>query len=410
MPDASDPLPYATPNLPGVGGAMRQRPEDFFVQEIPLYDASGEGDHLLFEIQKVGLTTREAIGRIARALGISPRDVGYAGLKDRHAITRQHLTVPMKSGVDEERVMRLEVDDVIPQWADRHGNKLKMGHLAGNRFAVRLREVDPMSVVRLRPILDRLEKDGLPNYYGEQRFGRDPHRPNDRLGMLLLRGDLRGFCDAYLGGDDGRPDVAEARRRYDTDGPAAALEVWPENIRGERAVLEALVKTGDPVAAVRTLDRKLRQLLENAAQSAVFNATVAERVDRGHLAQFVVGDVAIKHADDLRTSGRFLVDDVAAEQPRCEAWEISPTAPMPGGKIKPAPTGAAADMEAAVLDRLSVSARDFSRMPGERRPARVRPIESKLSSGVDEHGGHITVAFALPSGSFATTLMRELTK
>ncbi len=389
---------------------MRQRPEDFFVQEIPLYDASGEGDHILFEIQKVGFTTREAVSRIARELGLSPRDVGYAGLKDRHAITRQHLTVPMKNGVDEERVMRLELDDIIPQWADRHGNKLKMGHLAGNRFAVRLREVDPMQVVRLRPILDRLARDGLPNYYGEQRFGRDPHRPNDRLGLLLLRGDLQGFCDAYLGGEDDREDVAEARRRYDQEGPAAALEVWPKNIRSEHRVLEALARTGDPVAAVRTLDRKLRQLLENAAQSAVFNAVVAERVTRGQLATVLAGDVAVKHVEALKTSGRLVVEDVAAEQPRCVAWEISPTAPLPGGKVKPTPTGDAAAMEAAVLDRLGVSARDFSRMPGERRPARVRPVDTKLSSGVDEHGGQITAVFTLPAGSFATTLMRELTK
>lgn len=404
-------LPYITSDFPGVGGAIRQNLEDFFVQEIPLYEPSGEGDHIFFEAQKVDLTTREAVRRMAEALGVSPRDVGYAGLKDRKAVTRQLFTVPAGNGVDEERIMRLEVEGLMPQWAARHGNKLRVGHLAGNRFAVRIRgNVNPTDVVRLRPVLDRLAKDGLPNYYGEQRFGRDEQRPNDELGLLLLRGEFDGFLRRYLGGDDDREDVAEARRLYDSGDHEAALTVWPGNIQPERRVLERLVKTGDVEKAVKAIDGKLRRLYENAAQSAVFNRVVGDRVKEGLLSTLVIGDVAQKHTDELRLGGLFTVDDPIVEQPRCEAWAISPTGPMPGCKMRPKPKDTGLEREQAAMESLGVSAADFAKMPGARRPLRVRPIDTQLSGGVDEKGGQITVAFTLPAGSFATTLLRELMK
>src|SRR5687768_15511854 len=161
-----DRLPFATPDFAGIGGTIRNRPDDFFVQEIPLYEPTGDGEHILFEAQKLGLTTREAVRRIARALEIGPGDVGYAGLKDKHAITRQMFSVPALNGVNEDRVMRMAADGVFPHWAARHGNKLKVGHLAGNRFAIKIRDVNPMDVVKLRPALDALARRGLPNYFG----------------------------------------------------------------------------------------------------------------------------------------------------------------------------------------------------------------------------------------------------
>ncbi|MEM1013413.1 MAG: tRNA pseudouridine(13) synthase TruD, partial [Planctomycetota bacterium] len=122
-------LPYLTDDLPGVGGVMREKPEDFFVQELPLYDPAGEGEFIVFECQKVGLTTMEAVRRIATELDIDRRDIGYAGLKDRHAVTQQLFSVPLTRDVTEERVMTMEVDSLAPRWCDLHTNKLKLGHL-----------------------------------------------------------------------------------------------------------------------------------------------------------------------------------------------------------------------------------------------------------------------------------------
>src|SRR5437762_14289492 len=97
-------LPYLTTDFPGIGGALKNRPEDFFVQEIPLYEPSGVGEHVYIEIEKIGLTTFDAIDQIARALRISSRDIGYAGMKDARAISRQILSI---QGTSEGALMNL---------------------------------------------------------------------------------------------------------------------------------------------------------------------------------------------------------------------------------------------------------------------------------------------------------------
>src|SRR3954464_8114572 len=107
-------LPYLTPEFAGIGGSIKQRPEDFFVQEVPLYEPSGEGEHVYCEIQKIGLTTFEAISRIARALGVPSRDIGYAGMKDARAVTRQVLSLV---GTTPDAVMSLKLPDVSMLWA-----------------------------------------------------------------------------------------------------------------------------------------------------------------------------------------------------------------------------------------------------------------------------------------------------
>src|SRR5215204_1711991 len=123
-------LPYLTQDIPGIGGSIKNRAEDFFVQELPLYEPSGEGEHVYAEFQKIGHSTFDAIDRIGRALYVSSRDIGYAGMKDARAITRQIFSIP---NTTEEAVMKLKLPGIEPLWAARHGNKLRLGHLAGNR-------------------------------------------------------------------------------------------------------------------------------------------------------------------------------------------------------------------------------------------------------------------------------------
>src|SRR5690606_12978670 len=115
--------PYLIESFTGIGGKIKQRPEDFFVQEVPLYEPGGEGEHLYVEIEKVRLTTFDAVNRIARALDLPPREIGYAGLKDAFAVTRQVLSIPR---VSEDDVRNLKWDDMRILWAMRHGNKLRL--------------------------------------------------------------------------------------------------------------------------------------------------------------------------------------------------------------------------------------------------------------------------------------------
>ena len=151
-------------------GRLRATPEDFRVDEIDAFEASGSGEHLLLAVEKRGMNTAFAARRIAQWAGVPESAIGYAGLKDRHAVTRQRFSVwlPKKASPD---VGLLDADDLKVLSADWHSRKLPRGALAGNRFVLVVRDAagDPAAVEsRLQAIASR----GLPNYFGEQRFGR----------------------------------------------------------------------------------------------------------------------------------------------------------------------------------------------------------------------------------------------
>ena len=399
-------LPYLTPDFAGIGGVIKQRPEDFFVQEVPLYEASGEGEHVYAEVQKVGLTTFEAIHRLANRLNVSSRDIGYAGMKDAHAVTRQVFSI---QGTTPELVMAADIDGLTVQWAARHGNKLRLGHLAGNRFAIKVREVDATDVVKLQPVLDTIQKRGLPNFFGEQRFGR--RNNNDQLGAALIRSDneavlhlLLGAADAAM--DDGR--TMEARRAFDRRDNNEAMRLWPRTGGLERRVLARLMKTHRPSAAIHAIDEKIRRIWVAAVQSRLFNEVLALRIDT--LDQLMDGDLAYKHDN----GACFHVESAASEQARCAAFEISPTGPLVGYRMT-LPGGEPLAVEQAAMAAVNLTPDVFKqsgklRVKGARRPLRVRPADVELAGGVDAFGPHVTVAFTLPAGAFATVLMRELMK
>ncbi|MGB9626871.1 MAG: tRNA pseudouridine(13) synthase TruD, partial [Phycisphaerae bacterium] len=132
-------LPYLTVDAPPLAGRIKVHPDDFQVEEVPLYEASGEGTHSYACIEKTGMSTLRAVREIARALGEPHRNIGYAGMKDANAVTRQVLSI---EHVPPERIEKLEIPGIRVLWVRRHGNKLRLGHLRGNRFVIRLRDVD----------------------------------------------------------------------------------------------------------------------------------------------------------------------------------------------------------------------------------------------------------------------------
>ena len=165
-------LPYLTSALPGTGGTLRTLDEDFAVDEELPYAPSGAGDHVFARIEKRGMTSPDAARAIARALGVRDRDIGIAGMKDRRAVTRQWLSLPPP--VTPEQALALELPAVRILEAVRHGHKLRTGHVRANRFTLRVRGTVPDAAARARAILGALaEPPGAPNWYGEQRFGRD---------------------------------------------------------------------------------------------------------------------------------------------------------------------------------------------------------------------------------------------
>jgi tRNA pseudouridine13 synthase len=179
-------LPYLTADLPGIGGVLRTTVDDFVVDEQPAYAPTGTGEHVFVRIEKRGLTTAAAVELVARAVGCAPRDIGVAGMKDRHAVTRQWLSLPPP--ITPEAALAVAVPDVTIVDAARHPHKLRTGHVRANQFRLRVRGVGDGAVERARAILARLAAPpGAPNWYGEQRFGRDGD--NAARGLAIVRGE-----------------------------------------------------------------------------------------------------------------------------------------------------------------------------------------------------------------------------
>ena len=213
-----------------MAGQFKASPEDFIVEEIPAYLPCGEGEHLFLWIEKTGLSTPEVVSSLARELKLRERDVSYAGLKDRQAVARQWLCVPARA---EPLVGLLAIPQLRVLEAKRHRNKLRTGHLEGNRFQIRIRH--PVDLDSGRAAIEQLRRRGLPNYYGAQRFGRSGQ--NASAGKAVLRG---------------------------------------ERVSG--------------------LDRFRRKLFLSAFQSMLFNRALSARIGGGRFSTALAGDVMQKHS------------------------------------------------------------------------------------------------------------------
>lgn len=402
------PHSYLSSELPGIGGSIKEELEDFIVEEIPLYQPCGEGEHVYFRIEKRDLSTPEAIRILSHRLGRNIADFGYAGLKDRKGITTQTVSL---GGITVEDVLDLELRNIRILSAERHLNKLRLGHLRGNHFRIRIRGVSADADELVQPVLARIEELGLPNYFGPQRFGNrgDSHW----IGRAFLLKDSRAAIRRILGhpsSTEKNPAVVAARYLFLQFRWREALERFPGSYREEKKLLTYLLRVGEKYKrAARLVQRNIMRLYFSAFQSYLFNTVLEERMrsaggDPGRLFE---GDVAHRHDDGVT----FYVEDPAAEQERLKKFEISPTGPMFGKKMR-IPRGYAGEVESGVLGGQRLRHEDFHhlqqgwRLAGGRRPLRV-PV-TQLSRHLDAEG--MVLEFFLPRGSYATTLLRELMK
>lgn len=163
-------LPFAHGGPP-LSGVMRMRPEDFVVLEELGYAASGAGEHVFLTVRKRGRNTHDVARAIARLAGVRQMAVGYAGLKDRNAVTVQHFTVQLP-GRQAPDWGALEDDTLEVLDSARHHRKIRRGGLRGNRFELRIREIAG-DREQAEEVLQRIGRHGIPNYFGGQRFGRE---------------------------------------------------------------------------------------------------------------------------------------------------------------------------------------------------------------------------------------------
>jgi tRNA pseudouridine13 synthase len=331
-----------------VRGRIKTTPEDFVVEEIGAYEPCGEGDHLFVRFTKRGLTTDEAVARIARAVGVPTRDVGVAGMKDKVAVTTQTISLPLPSkGRDEveARARALSLDGITLLDARKHKNKLRTGHLTGNRFAIVVRDIEPTRVDDVVSAFETVGRTGLPNAFGAQRFGRDK--------------DNADRARAWLSGR------APAPR-----------------------------------------DGRLRRLLFSALQAELFNRVLDARVANGTWSTPVIGDLVqrrLSHAFFLWTGEAD--DEATLDTP-------SPTGPMFGAKMREPEGETQELERAILRENLGegvdlVAARALGE--GTRRPLRLwvdeLRIERLSASDSAGAGSGLKFYFVLPKGGYATSVL-----
>lgn len=406
---------YLTDDLPGIGGLLKQRDDDFLVEEIPAYQPCGQGEHIYLFVQKKGLSTQNMVQMLARHFRVPISAVGYAGLKDRHAITRQVVSIHAPGKVPED-FPSIKDDRIAVLWSDLHSNKLRRGHLLGNRFSIRVRGVALRAIFDAKKTLARLEALGVPNRVGPQRFGLLGN--NHLVGRALLLGQHQEALDLILGPAE-VPGLSEAnthaRACYAAGDFAGALEATPRTMLTEQRLLRALAQGHSPKQACARIDPLALGFYISATQSAIFNRILDGRLSAGTLAQLLPGDLAYKHDNGAVfpiTDAELADPDVAR---RLAKGEIAPSGPIWGPAMPRAALGIdQAELAAlATLDltpeRIDLPMRSAD-APGKRRPLRVPITHTDLEAGGDEHGLYIRLAFDLPPGAYATVVMQEIMK
>ena len=322
---------------PRAEGVIRSCPQDFVVEEIPRIHPEGEGSHLWLWVEKCSANTDWVAGELARVAGCARRDVGYAGLKDRHAVTRQWFSVP-STGEAGKRLENAGIEGVLVLDSRQHTRKLKRGTLNGNRFHLNIRDFKG-DTTETQQRLEKIRTTGVPNYFGPQRFG-------------------------YQG----------------------------------RNVEKACQSLGKRVR----LQRNKKSIYLSAIRSFLFNQVLAERVRKGTWNNMTDGELAM--LDGSQSIFPCEMPDADIED-RCRRLDIHPTGPMPGEKGTQ-PTGGAASLEQAVIQQWPelTAVLNSQGVKASRRALRLYPAELEWDFDAD----NMKLAFVLPPGAYATTVLREI--
>lgn len=399
-------LAYLTDDIPGISLSFKERPEDFVVEEVPAYEASGEGDHVYCWIEKTGVSTHRAVQQIASYLKTEPMRIGIAGLKDAQAVTRQMMSI---EHVDPAHVQAMQIPGIRVLSVNRHRNKLRIGHLRANRFIIKLRGAQSGAYEQIKIVLMHLEKRGIPNYFGPQRFG--ARNDSGQIGKAFIQKDYFEMASIIAGRprEDEHAGVRAARMLFDQGEYARAADEWPRDFKQCMKIARVMAKTqGNARKAIFTLEKKWIWFFINAYQSELFNRVLSARLNI--FDQIQTGDLAFKH-----TNGAvFLVEDAAVEQPRVQNFEISPSGPLFGFDMIQ-PCGEIQKLEHEVLDAEGLKPEDFYRpgslkCAGARRPLRIQLENPEVENGSDVHGDYVELRFSLDRGTYATAVLREIIK
>lgn len=350
-------VPPRSFDLPALTAVLGSLPEHFVVEEIPSYPLSGQGEHLFLWVEKVGLNTVDVAKRLATVSGVAERDIGYAGMKDRHAVTRQWFSLPTAATPDDTWHLG---DQVRILNVTRHNNKLRTGHLIGNRFQLTLVGVTQADAERAQVITQRLVEEGLVNTYGGQRFG-------------------------YQG-----KNLAQAMRWLAEEAQKKQAKAHPEPADHH----------GRSRNKRRPNSRFDNKLHPSVIQSEFFNRYAFARL---HLqTDLLLGEVVRLHG----TGSHFVVEDLERELPRKRAGDLLLTGPMPGNKTLQARADAL-ELETRIWSDMGLSAEQVQTLcelaPGARRDLWTVPQDLQCAQVSDQ----LILSFALPAGGYASEVLRQ---
>lgn len=361
-----------------------QNPRDFIVREVPLYDFSNEGEHHILQVRKKGLNTLEMIKIISSVLGIKSSEIGYSGLKDKNAMTSQYISINKKFTQNlESKLSTLEEKNIKILSSTYHNNKLKIGHLKGNNFFIRLKKVTPSNFEKISSVLKAIDKNGLPNYFGYQRFGKDGD--NFLEGEKIIKGELklknRKISDFLISAyqsflfNQWLSFRIKISRIFDSFAPQEILQAFQ---------MEELLSPYDKSSSLqdlKTLDKeKIKAIKNQPSFFRLFEGDIMHHYPYGKI--FKLGEDGDNSNDIERFSQR----------------SITPTGLLDGKKTIQA-KHIAGDIESCFCNQLIKS-------PGSRRFAWIW-VENLKFNYIQEEAW-LELEFFLPKGSYATTFIEEI--
>jgi len=430
---------YACQSL-GIGGRIRQLPEDFVVEEVLLDGTKakvqpvevpqpvGEGRYLICVLVKRDWDNLRAVKKIAKRMGISHKRVQIAGIKDAKALTAQHISI---RGVTPEWASSVKIKDITLRPLRFSNEKIHSRLLLGNKFQILIRAIAHSASLieeRVKNVHDELSSlGGFPNFFGHQRFG--TIRPLTHLvGRSLVQGNIEDAAFTFLAqpSPHEHPESREARQQlWDTQDVKEALRRFPIYLRYERLMLSHLAgHPNDFAGAFRTLPPKLCRLFVQACQSFLFNKFLSKRMNLGFgLNEPQIGDFAV-HLDDhglpTRKFDQATSQSLSSIKKASEEGEMQVAIPLIGYKQQPS-DGTEGQIEREILETENLSPREFyvSSMPEASAPGGLRAILASVTDFFAEKPSRdpensrkkkTTLGFTLQRGSYATVLLREFMK
>lgn len=401
---------YAS-DTPGIGGVLRQEPEDFRVDEMSADPKPDEkGRYLICRLKKRNWDHHRAIKAIAKQLGISHRRISWGGTKDKNAVTSQVISI---YDVDASDLELIRLRDISLDPIYRSHQQVSLGELRGNIFTIRIRDTGQDSIdERLSAITEKV-LEGIPNYYGIQRFG--AVRPVTHLvGLEILKGNLGDAVRMYIGEpfEEESTEMKSAREAFLESGDAkSALFDFPVYMRYERAMLNHLAFAPDDYnGALKTLPPKLLSMFVSAYQSWQFNRVVSMRIEEGiPLGEPVEGDRLIfaNGREDIVTPAAVRTAALHIRRGRC-----SVALHLPGAETGE-PVGMMDDWMAGLLSEDGITPESFRKASGfvdTRFYGANRVIALKTDISAECVDNIVDLRFSLQPGQYATTVCREYMK